>query len=395
MSPKKESTSRRKGEDKSVTFFYLLITCVMGGIIGSTITFLVVAPGMLLGEEAQDHPGQTIIQQIYTNQTVQLENMIKNIFENNKDSIVYVDSIRYAQSSFGVVKSEASGSGFIVSSDGYVVTNDHVIADATNITVVLPDGEELPASIKGADPLNDVAVLKINPAHPLTPVKVGDSDKIEVGDFVVAIGSPYRLQNTMTFGVISAMNRTLTSTGGFVIEKVIQTDAAVNPGNSGGPLINLQGEVIGINTAIISQSGGSEGVGFTIPINTVRNIYTQIIESGKVSRPWLGITGTDVTTDMIQAWNIGVDYGVIIIDFADPSPAKNAGMRETISRPGQPDFVLGDIIVAIGGLKVDNNAGLLNVLLKFNPGDKVDVQVWRDGSLKVFQVTLGQRPTGA
>ena len=179
-----------------------------------------------------------------------------------------------------------------------------------------------------------------------------------------------------------------------MIEKVIQTDAAVNPGNSGGPLINLDGNVIGINTAIISQSGGSEGIGFAIPINTVKKIYTQLIDSGKVSRPWLGITGTDVTSDMVTAWKLTVNYGVLIVDFADNSPAKEAGLRETLSRPGRPDFILGDIIMSIGGKKITNNVDLLNVLLKYNPGNNVEVGVYRDSTPLTFNVTLGERPPG-
>ena len=253
----------KKNDGRHATFFYLLLACIMGGIIGSAITILIVAPGMLLEING---PGNTttVIQKIYENQSVQLQDVTTGIFKNNKVSVVYVESIRYTQSAFGIVQTEASGSGFVVSDDGYIVTNDHVVSDSSNITITLSDGKEFPATLKGADPLNDVAVMKINPSGKLKTVEIGDSDSIAEGDFVVTIGSPYRLQNTMTFGVISAINRTLTSQGGFVIEKVIQTDAAVNPGNSGGPLINLQGKVIGINTAIISQSGGSEGVGFAI-----------------------------------------------------------------------------------------------------------------------------------
>jgi S1-C subfamily serine protease len=166
----------------------------------------------------------------------------------------------------------------------------------------------------------------------------------------------------------------------------------VNPGNSGGPLINLEGKVVGINTAIISTSGGSEGIGFSIPINTVSRIYTELIESGKVRRPWMGITGTDVTKGMVNTWNLGVDYGVLIVDFTEYSPARETGLRETVSRPGMSDFVLGDIIVSIGEEKITNNVDLLNVLLKYKPGDTVEVKVYRDGSFLEFPVKLGERP---
>jgi len=382
-----------KTAGRPVTFFYLLLACVMGGIIGAALTIFIVAPGLFAGTPAN---ASTIIEKVYTNGSVQLEERIIELLKNNKESVVYVDTLRQVQTVFGVAQSEVSGSGFVVSEDGYIVTNDHVVADASNITVVLSNGEEFPASLKGADPLNDVAVIKITPkpGQKMNPVEIGDSDNVSEGEFVVAIGSPFRLQNTITLGIVSALNRTLSSEGGFVIEKVIQTDAAVNPGNSGGPLINLEGKVIGINTAIISQSGGSEGIGFSIPINTVKRIYTEIIESGKVRRPWLGITSSDVTNDMVKAWDLGVDYGVIIVDFAEYSPAREAGLRETNSRPGNPDFVLGDIIVSIGGQDIKNNAGLFNVLLKYRPGDTVEIEVYRDDSFKNFNVTLGERPPG-
>jgi serine protease Do len=397
MSPRARTDYRAAAEKKdtgrNVAFFYLLLACVMGGIIGSTVTIFIVAPGMLMEMQASNSTGP-VIQKIYVNGTVELEGRIIDTYQQNKQSVVYISSVKLTQTNGGIIRTTSSGSGFVVSSDGYIVTNDHVVSGSSNVTVVLSSGEELQATLKGADPLNDVAVIKINPAEALRPVVIGDSDAIKEGEFVIAIGSPYRLQNTMTFGIVSGIDRTLESQGGFVIEKVIQTDAAVNPGNSGGPLISLEGKVIGINAAIISQSGGSEGVGFSIPINTVKKIYTQIIEEGRVARPWLGITGVDVNADMVSAFDLGVDYGVVVIDFSDPSPAKSAGLRETLSGPGQPDFVLGDIIVSIGGQKVQNNPGLLNVLLKYSPGDEVEVEVWRDGSFKTFQVTLGQRPQG-
>jgi S1-C subfamily serine protease len=364
----------------------------MGGIIGSGITIFIVAPGLFSGAAVNG----TTLEKIYMNDSVQLEDRIVDLLKDNKESVVYVDTLKQVQTAFGVTQSEASGSGFVVSEDGYIVTNDHVVADATKITVVFSSGDEFEATLRGADPLNDVAVIKITPkfGQKLNPVEIGDSDGVSEGEFVVAIGSPFRLQNTITLGIVSALNRTLESEGGFVIEKVIQTDAAVNPGNSGGPLINLDGKVIGINTAIISQSGGSEGIGFAIPINTVKKVYTEIIESGKVRRPWLGITSSDVTSEMVKAWDLGVDYGVIIVDFADFSPAKEAGLRETVSRPGKQDFVLGDIIVSIGGHKIEDNSGLFNVLLKYSPGDTVEVEIYRDGGFMKLSVTLGERPPG-
>lgn len=376
---------------RSWFLIFILTASVIGGVAGSFLTISMVLPVCV--QHVQPN-ATTIIQRIYVNESVPLQDKITDILRENKESVVNINVVKYTQTFFGTLKSEASGSGFIISEDGYIVTNDHVVSDASKIIVVLSNGEEFQATLRGTDPLNDVAVVKINPTQKLRPIKIGDSETLKEGEFVIAIGSPFRLQNTVTLGIVSALNRTLTSEGGFRIENVIQTDAAVNPGNSGGPLINLDGKVVGVNTAIISTSGGSEGIGFAIPINTVKSIYTELIERGKIARPWLGITGADVSKSMVSAWNLGVEYGVLIIDFTEDSPAKEAGLRETLSRPGRKDFVLGDIIVSINGEKITNNVDLLNVLLKHKPGETVEVEVYRDGSFLKFPVTLGERPEG-
>jgi len=377
---------------KIANLVYVLIACFIGGMIGSLFTIALFFP--LYSVSTQTPGPTTVVERIYVNESVQLEDRIIDILSDNKESVVHINVVKLAQTPFGTLRSEGSGSGFIVSEDGYVVTNDHVVSDSSEINIVLYNGEEFQANLRGADPLNDVAVVKISPNYKLNPVEIGDSDSMREGQFVVAIGSPFRLQNTITMGIVSALNRTLTSEGGFRIEKVIQTDAAVNPGNSGGPLIDLGGKVVGVNTAIISTSGGSEGIGFSIPINTVKGIYTELIESGKIARPWLGITGTDVTSQMVSAWKLGVDYGVLVIDFTEDSPAHTGGLRDTFSRPGRSDFILGDIIVSINGNKISNNVDLLNVLLKYKPGDTVEMEVYREGSFLTFSVTLGERPEG-
>jgi S1-C subfamily serine protease len=377
-----------KGKNQSLDYFLvgLLGVFVGAGIIIVSIDYLIVNPAN------PNVTNQTIIKNIYINGTIPFEENVIAILQNSKDSVVNINVVRIVQTFFGPVKSEGTGSGVIVTKDGYIVTNDHVVSDSSNITVVLSNGDEFEAILVGNDPLNDVAVIKIDPHYELDPAKIGDSDKIRQGELVVAIGSPFRLQNTVTFGIVSALNRTLISEGGFRIEKVIQTDATINPGNSGGPLLNSKGEVIGINTAIISKSGGSEGIGFAIPINTVKKIYTQLIETGKIERPWLGVTITDVTKQIKDAWNLGVDKGVLIIDIVKDGPADKAGLRETISRPGRKDFVLGDIIVGIGGFEISNNSDLLNILMKYKPGDTIEVEVYREGEFLTFSVTLGTRP---
>lgn len=374
-------------------FVFIILSSLLGGIIGVIITFLIVSPELFLGISTNNNTN-TVVEKIYFSENVSLEEKIADLVKEAKESVVYISCVKYTQSFFGVVKSEASGSGFIVSEDGYIVTNEHVISDADNITIVLSDGSEYKAELKGADPLNDVAVLKISPSKKLKPLKMGDSEKLTEGKFVIAIGSPFKLQNSVTLGIISATNRKLETESGFVIERVIQTDAAINPGNSGGPLLDLEGNVIGINTAIISTSGGSEGIGFAIPINTVKDIYQEILESGKVKRPWLGVTTVNINENMVKYWGLQIDYGVLIVDFADYSPAREAGLRETLSTPGKKDFVLGDIIISIEDKKISNNSDLLNVLMKYKPGNTVDVGVYRDNKILHFNVTLGERPEG-
>ena len=372
----------------------IIVACLVGVLAGSAMTAGIIIPS-LLNSYQQASNNNVMNAAVTPNLTgLVLQDAIFSIVNQNKDSVVNVKVVKSISSYFGTQTVGASGSGFVISSEGYIVTNNHVISDASEITVVLSDGSEVPAKLSGTDPLNDVAVIKIDARPGLKPVAIGDSAKLSQGEFVIAIGSPFSLENTVTLGIISALNRTLTSQGGYIIDNVIQTDAAINPGNSGGPLLDLSGRVIGINAAIVSESGGSEGVGFAIPINTAKKIYSQIIETGKVARPWLGITGSDVTTAMASAWGLDIASGVIILDLSSGGPAESAGLRKTVSRPGQQDFSAGDIITGIGGERIDDNTDLLNTLLKYSPGDTVKVEVYRDGQYVNFDVTLGQRPDG-
>ena len=365
--------------------FMVFLIGVLGSLSGLYTGLYILAPAQTC--DTAEMPAF-----VYDNQTAGLQDGIFSILSQNRESVVHIKSEKYVRTFFGTSRSEATGSGFIICDEGYIVTNEHVVSDASGISVVLSDGTEVPAAIKGSDPLNDVAVIKISPPHELNPVEIGDSGSIMQGELVVAIGSPFRLQNTVTLGIVSGLNRTLQSDGGFLIENVIQTDAAINPGNSGGPIFDLEGNVIGINTAIVSQSGGSEGIGFAIPINTASRIYNDIVETGKVRRPWLGVSIAEVTTSLAGAWDLGVEEGVLVVDFTEESPARDAGMRETISRPGDDDFLAGDIITGIDGEKITDNADLINVLLRYSPGTSVEVEFFRDGGYMTLEVTLGERP---
>jgi S1-C subfamily serine protease len=296
-------------------------------------------------------------------------------------------------------EAEATGSGVIVDERGYILTNNHMIENAQTLTVILNDGQQYPGKVVGADPGTDLALVKIEAKGKLPTAKLGDSSKTEVGEWVVAIGNPLGLDWTVTVGVISALNRqTVSRSSGQTIRGLIQTDAAINPGNSGGPLLNAQGEVIGINDAIVSSSGGSEGIGLAIPVNTAKEVLDDLEKHGRVIRPWLGITVMlEVTPQYARFYNFPVDYGVIPRDVYKQSPAATAGVIEPLSTSrGRYQF---DIITAVDGEKIDDARELLDIVRNHQPGDRVQVEVYRVDSgqytVQKIAVTLSALPESA
>jgi len=275
-------------------------------------------------------------------------------------------------------KQRAAGSGFIIASDGYILTNNHVVEDADKITVRLPDEREFEAKVIGTDPQSDVALIKIE-ATDLPVLPLGDSDRLEVGEWVIAIGSPFELSQTVTVGVVSAKGRNRMGINDY--ENFIQTDAAINPGNSGGPLLNIHGEAIGINTAIFSRSGGYMGIGFAIPINMAKSIEQQLRDKGKVTRGWLGVMIQDVDKDLAASFNLDSTKGVLISGVSEDSPAAKAGIRQ------------GDVIVAMAGKAVDDTADLRNRVAMTPPGRTVPFEIIRDGKKKTLSVTIGEQPS--
>ncbi|WP_456432141.1 DegQ family serine endoprotease [Thermosulfuriphilus sp.] len=270
-----------------------------------------------------------------------------------------------------------AGSGFIVSPDGYILTNNHVVGKADKITVKLADGRQFRAKVVGTDPQSDIAVIKID-ADNLPILPLGDSDKIEVGEWVLAIGNPFGLTQTVTVGIVSAKGRS--GIGITDYEDFIQTDAAINPGNSGGPLVNLKGEAIGINTAIFSRSGGYMGIGFAIPANMARIIMDQLIKTGKVTRGWLGIVIQDLNEDLARSFGLKEPEGALVTEVAKESPAAKAGLKS------------GDVIVSFNGRKVKNVAELRNQVALTSPGTKATITVIRDGRLRKLRVVIGEQP---
>lgn len=276
-----------------------------------------------------------------------------------------------------------SGSGVFISPEGYLLTNQHVIENVEEVAVILADGSQQPARVVGTDIYADLAVLKIDSTPPAV-AELGNSDLVTPGEMVIAIGSPLGdFRNTVTLGVISATGRSIDTGQGYQIENLIQTDAAINQGNSGGPLVNLDGQVIGINTLIVRSTGTgaiAEGLGFAIPVNTAREVAEQIIQKGYVSRPYLGIRWQLVTPRVAAIYNLGVEWGVYITQVFANSPAAKAGLRR------------GDIIVQIGEVNLDERHSYINALYRYQPGDEVDVIVWREGRLLTLKVKLEEIP---
>jgi S1-C subfamily serine protease len=300
---------------------------------------------------------------------------------------------------------QSLGTGFVVSEDGDILTNAHVVLDgqgqtASDVTVVFNapggEGDELPARLVGVDGDSDVAVLRVDPDKaPVLPLRLGDSDKVIVGEPVVAIGNPLGYDFSITSGIVSAVERSIEAPTGAVIPSAIQTDAAINPGNSGGPLINASGEVIGINEQIASRSGGNEGLGFAVPINTAVRVMKQLKENGKVAYAWLGIGGKSLTPDVAKTFDVGVERGVLVETVDAGGPAEKAGIRgggESVTVQGQQWVVGGDVIVKVDDTPIESFDDLIAFLADKTPGDEVTVEVVRDGKPKSFEVTLGERP---
>ncbi|MGD8990803.1 MAG: Do family serine endopeptidase [Desulfobacterales bacterium] len=271
-------------------------------------------------------------------------------------------------------KQPSLGSGFIIDKAGYVVTNNHVIEDADQIKVKLKDEREFNAAIVGRDPNTDIALLKIESDENFTTVKLGDSDALEVGQWVVAIGSPFGLEQTVTAGIVSAKGRVI---GSGPYDDFIQTDASINPGNSGGPLLNMMGEVVGINTAIVASG---QGIGFAIPINLARDIIVALKNEGEVTRGWLGVAIQDLSAELAEYYNIESKTGVFVADVFDGDPAAEAGIKPK------------DIILAVNGEKIATSRQLTSIIAKIPVNESAKIKILRDGKEKTVKVKIAKRP---
>ena len=293
----------------------------------------------------------------------------------------------------------ALGSGFVIGKSGHIVTNYHVVHGADTIEVGFSNRDTVKARVVGTDPSTDLAVLKVDvDARALTPLRLGDSDRIRVGDSVVAIGNPLGLARSVTAGIVSALHRPLTAPDNFTIDDVIQTDAAINSGNSGGPLIAANGRVIGVNTAIATGNtgaGGNIGIGFAVPINTVRDVTSQLIDRGRVEHAFLGVEARPIDEEIADLFNLPVEQGLLVVRVFDDSGADKAGLRAGTTEvvvAGESYRLGGDIIVEVDGKPAQSTEDLREAVSARKPGDKIRIEAYRGDDKRSFDVTLGRRP---
>lgn len=312
------------------------------------------------------------------------------VFEHARPSVVFVTNEQLARDprSWDIMSVPAgSGTGFVWSEDGYIVTNYHVVAGANKVMITLQDQSSWPAKVVGLAPERDLAVLKITaPNEKLSALTLGDSSLLTVGRKVLAIGNPFGLDATLTTGVVSALGREIESPNQRKIGNVIQTDAAINPGNSGGPLLNSQGQLVGVNTMIYSPSGASAGIGFAIPVNTVKDVVPQLIKNGRIIRPVMGFESAP------EQWALqsGIE-GLPILRVFNNSPAQQAGLRG-VSRNNWGQLILGDVVVAIDGKLTPNNDAYMSILETHKAGDTVEIQLVREGQVIKRSLTLAAPP---
>lgn len=365
-----------------------LMLIVFGFILGTTVIGTTAAPAAapIIQQQQAAQPRDPL---------TDTERLISGIYERVSPSVVSISVVgRTANGMFG-----SGGTGFVIDTQGHIVTNAHVVEDADQIEVNFIDGTIVSASVVGEDPDSDLAVISVDvPTERLVPVPLGDSDALFIGETVLAIGSPFGQRWTLTSGIISALNRTIRGLEGYSVGSVIQTDAAINPGNSGGPLVNLNGEVIGVNSQIRSETGGNTGVGFAIPSNLVNRVVADLIADGEVAYSFLGIgADTEMSLEIIEALNLPNNTrGVVVTEVQAGGPADRGGLEAAEVRQlqnGGFDLISADIITAIDGRPVTTFSDLISYLaINTRPGQTINLTVLRDGQPVSLVLTLQARP---
>ena len=371
--------------------YILLVMAVAGGsaLAGVAAGGLIVYRG-LQQQESLPAPIQQIlpVDGSHPNQTVVLNNtdietaVTQSVQKVGPSVVTVVGTIPGQNTFFGQTGDQTvSGSGVFISDQGYIITNNHVVEGTKQVSIILSDGTDQKATVVGTDQYSDVAVLKTDGKVPAVAT-LGNSDTLNPGESVIAIGSPLgNFKNTVTVGVVSATGRSIDTGNGYQIENLIQTDAAINHGNSGGPLVDLAGEVIGINTLVVRNTNSgdvAEGLGFAIPVNTAQAVAQQIIQVGYFSRPYMGINFQPINPDIAAQYNLPAQWGVYVTKVAENSPASDAGLQQ------------GDIIVKLGDITLDETHSYVNTLFTFKPGDQITLNVLRDGKNTQLQIKLGE-----
>jgi S1-C subfamily serine protease len=387
-----------------------LASAVLGGVIVAAFGWIAIAAGWIQSEGGSTTTVAAPLSAPVAERSSDDgdSNVVNQIYKRDGDGVAFIESEMPAQQSqgfspFGEPESEgggtATGSGFVIDTEGHLLTNNHVVEGADRIQVKLGDSETAhTATVVGTDPATDLALLDVEaPAGQLHPLALGRSSDMEVGDPVVAIGNPFGLDRTVTSGIVSALQRQIEAPDGFSITNVIQTDAAINPGNSGGPLINADGEVIGINSQIATGGGGNGnvGIGFAIPIDTVRAEIHELETTGEVEHAFIGISGGTITPELAKAINLPVSEGVIVQSVVEGGPAAKAGIEggsTSATIDGAEVSLGGDVITAVDGKKVAGMEEIVEIVNEADPGDELELTILRDGSTKTATVTLGDRP---
>ncbi len=382
------------------TYAALLATAVLGGAVA-------VAGVALLG--GLDGDTTVVTETVPSQSTVSVPResamSINEIYKRAAPGVVQITSTSNGQTSVNPstdpvpqVPAQALGSGFVIDKAGRIVTNYHVVQGADQIRVSFSNRDTVEAELVGTDPSTDLAVLQVDEsASALTPLPLGDSARVEVGDQVVAIGNPFGLDRTATAGIVSALQRLIRAPNQFTIDHVIQTDAPINHGNSGGPLLNARGQVIGVNTQI--ETGGVDtgnvGIGFAVPSNTVKDVVAQILGTGRVDHAYLGIGGQAVNADVAETYKLAADAGVLVESVTSGSGAEKAGLKggETeVVVAGQTYVLGGDIIVAVDGAQIGSIEELRDAIAAHKPGDKISLEIYRGAKKTSVSVTLGRQP---
>ena len=374
---------------KRRTLFSSFGSAVVGGLIVAVAGLIAVEAGWTDGddEQAPDLAAPALARPA-ADQTDGGGMTVNDIYERDSKGVVFIQA--------GQADGTATGAGFVMDDEGHILTNAHVVEGAASIEVDFGDAaESRSAELVGMDPSSDVALLDVEEDDELTKLSLGDSAKVEVGDPVVAIGNPFGLDRTVTSGIISAKARQIQAPNGFSISDVLQTDAAVNPGNSGGPLLDGSGRVIGINSQIATQGGGNEGVAFAVPIETAREVAEQLLQDGTVERAYLGISGGDITGDVAEQLDLPTESGVLVDEAYAGGPADDAGIRGSSGQDmvaGRPVPTGGDILTKLDGDEVTGMEDVISRINGMEPGEQVVLTVLRDGDETEVTVTLGERP---